>query len=562
MHRPNMDMPLRLPGAAPYAPGWERTVITRPLSIALSIVFSLGLLSVPAIDAWQGSWRIPGQSARAGGAAVAKALSGDNPWWRRLLDANRAALAGIKNFETAVEESSAVAGFVRPATLDVLLRRGGAGSEEAYVGNDGWLFYRPDVDALMRPGGAGTRTPEAIAEFAAELAAHGVRLVFMPVPGKASVHPERLNAGHAFDRPLMPAGWETLRQDVQRAWEVAVSEKGLQDAPPPVVLDPVQMLWERRQTSRGEQYLATDSHWSPEAMEAVAKMLAEVLVSEGIVAPASAASEPGALWISGMGDTARMLELPEDSPLRRNQKVVIRPVRGADGKPWVPDPNADVVLLGDSYTNIYSAEALQWGSSAGFAEQLSRFLGRPLDRISRNDAGALEARRMLAAAAAKNPEWLEGKKAVVWQIAVREVVDGDWNPVAWGLQESQAAPFFVVQSEPPADVTAVIAGMGPVPQHRATPYADYLTAVHLSGLRDAGTGKELDGDALAYVFTMRGHRLLPEAKLVPGQRVRARLSDYGARAAALDSLNRGELDDVDVMLEPPNFAEWISPSEP
>ncbi len=562
MHRPNADVPLKFPGSVPYALGWERTVVVRPVAIGLSVVFCLGLLSVPVIDAWRGDWGAPVQAVRFGAGEVVRALSGDGPWWRRLLKANRAALAGIKNFETAVEDSSAAASAVRPATLDALLRHGGAGSEEAYVGDDGWLFYRRDVDALMRPGGAGKRAPQAIAEFAADLASRGVRLVFMPVPGKASIHPEHLGAGRAFDHPLMPVGWEALQEDVLRAWRSEIAARGLQDARPPVVFDPARVLWSRKQMSRGEQYLATDSHWSPEAMEAVAADLAAVLVAEGAASPVAAFPAPGSIWVSGLGDTARMLELPEGSPLRREQKVVIRPVMGIGGKPWMPDRWGEVVLLGDSYTNIYSSKDLGWGESAGLAEQLSRFLGVPVDRISRNDAGALEARRMLAAAAAKDPAWLRGKKVVVWQLAARELVAGDWSPVAWQDEAAASAGFFVAPPGHAVEVVASVAGVGPVPRPGTTPYADYLTAVHLTDLRDAASGKSLDGESLVYVFTMRGHRLLPEAALSSGQQVRARLSNYGDQAATLDALNRGELDDVDVMLETPNFAQWIEPFRP
>ena len=106
-----------------------------------------------------------------------------------------------------------------------------------------------------------------------------------------------------------------------------------------------------------------------------------------------------------------------------------------------------------------------------------------------------------------------------------------------------------------------MAGLGAVARPGTTPYQDYLTAVHLRDLREAD-GKELDAHALAYVFTMREHRLLPEANLGIGTRVRARLVNYDEHAAILDPLNRGELDEANLMLETHNFAEWISPAAP
>jgi hypothetical protein len=558
MHRPKMDVVSERSRSESYPPGWERTVVARPLAIGMCVAFGIGLLAVPAIDAWQGSWRVPAESARAGFVAVVKTLSEDSPWWQRLVGANRAALAGIKTFETAMEDSSAVAAFVRPATLDALLRFGGAGSEEAYVGHDGWLFYRPDVDALMRSGGVARQAPAAIARFAADLAARGIRLVFLPVPGKASIHPERLGVGIGFERPLLPARWETLEKDVLLAWEQEIADRGLADAPAPMVFDPSNLLWERRSAS-GNQFLAMDSHWTPGAMEAVAARVAGLLDQEGDAPPGT---EPPQVAVSSLGDTARMLDLPSNSPLRREQEVAIRPLKWAGGEVWAPDSSAEVLVLGDSYTNIYSEKDLGWGESAGLAEQLSRFLGKSVDRLSRNDAGAAEARRMIVSAAARDPAWIQGKKVVVWQLAARELVTGDWTAVAWEGGRNIRGGFFIAPPGRSVEVTAEIAALGPVPRLGASPYADYLTAVHLTDLRDAAGGGALDGDALVYVFTMRDHRILPAAGLSPGQRVRMRLSNYGEKAGTLDAMNRGELEDVDVMLETPNFAEWLPSSEP
>jgi len=542
-----------LPGTAPYAPGWERTEISRPVSVVLSVLFAAGLLLVPLADGLLGSWNQPWQSALSGLANVARAARADAPWTGRLLGANRAALGAIANFETSLEDSSALVAAVRPATLDALLRFGGAGSEEAYVGRDGWLFYRPDVDALLRPREQLVTAAQGVAEFAAQLAERGVRLVLIPTPGKASIHPEQIARGGAGDaRPLMPAGWGQFSGLVAEAWEKETAARGLSGQPAPLVIDPSVLLRQRAVTSGEPQYLLNDSHWSPEAMESVA-----VEIARAVGEATAEASPEDARSVEALGDTARMLELPEGSPLRKKQRVNITPVDN-----WTPDRQARVLLLGDSYTNIYSAGDLGWGTHAGLAERFSRWLGAAVDRLARNDAGALEARRMLAASAAKDPAWLEGKDVVVWQLALREVVDGDWQPVALTTEApSSSGDFVVVPAGQSLEVTATVAALGPVPRPGQTPYRDYLTAVHLTDLRDNG-GNKLDGEALAYVFTMRDLELLPATAVKSGDRVRLRLVNYDENAALLDSLNRGDLDDVELMLQTPNFAEWIFPAAP
>jgi hypothetical protein len=220
-----------------------------------------------------------------------------------------------------------------------------------------------------------------------------------------------------------------------------------------------------------------------------------------------------------------------------------------------------VLVLGDSYSNIYSADGLGWGGGAGFSEHLSLHLGSRVDKLARNDAGAKSAREMFVSEAVRNPGWLEGKKVVVWVMAAREFVSGDWSPVDFQMKRSIAGKkeLFVVAPGEMAEVTARVLSLGALPVSGESPYADYLTALHLGEMEDANSGRSISGEALAYMFTMRDRKLLPTPGLAEGQRVKLRLSNYAEKADKLDALNRGELEDFGVMMEEPNFAEWIAP---
>ena len=59
----------------------------------------------------------------------------------------------------------------------------------------------------------------------------------------------------------------------------------------------------------------------------------------------------------------------------RPQTVTIHQVQDAAGRPWEPDPEADVLLLGDSFTNVFSLDPMGWGESAGLGPQLALALG-------------------------------------------------------------------------------------------------------------------------------------------------------------------------------------------
>ena len=80
-----------------------------------------------------------------------------------------------------------------------------------------------------------------------------------------------------------------------------------------------------------------------------------------------------------------------------------------------------------------SAARSGWGDASGFAPQLSRELGRPLDVIAQNDSGAFATRQALGRELAAGNDRLAGKRVVIWEFASRELSVGDWQRVAWDV---------------------------------------------------------------------------------------------------------------------------------
>ncbi len=72
------------------------------------------------------------------------------------------------------------------------------------------------------------------------------------------------------------------------------------------------------------------------------------------------------------------------------------------------------------------------GVGAAWCEQLSYYLGRPVDRLALNSGGALNTRQRLAQDLATGNDRLAGKKVVVYQFAMRELAIGDWRLIALG----------------------------------------------------------------------------------------------------------------------------------
>ncbi|MGI9088440.1 MAG: alginate O-acetyltransferase AlgX-related protein [Chthoniobacterales bacterium] len=275
----------------------------------------------------------------------------------------------IKSFEKQLETDSVVSQWLLPPTQSILTGKFGAGNEQVYLGRDGWLFYRPDVDyvtgppfldatQLRRRAHSARIQPDpikAIVQFHEQLAARGIALVVLPVPVKASVDGEMLSARVSLGAELQNASFADFK--------TRLTANGVR------LFDPAPALVQRKRESENwPLYLQSDTHWRPETMEFVTRELAAFLK---LPAPQSSAGlQVSEKQLAGVGDIARMLKLPPNEQLYPAQEIVIRQVTSGSGF-WRPSADADVLLLGDSFANIFSLEALGWGESAGFAEQLS-----------------------------------------------------------------------------------------------------------------------------------------------------------------------------------------------
>ena len=349
--------------------------------------------------------------------------------WDRIVSGNRIVLAGLSGFERALENESLIGRSLRPPAQMVIARWLGAGNERVYLGFEKWLFYSPDVDYVTGPGFLDqaqirrrvraapewTIPPQpdprqAITRFKADLEARGITLVVMPTPLKPGVHPEMLARRYAdATGVLQNPSYPTLIDDLRR--------EGV------LVFDPSEALVTARST--GPQYLAIDTHWRPEAMELVAELLGSFVAAARLPTMPDPGYRVERLEVRNIGDVARMLDLPADNGVFPPESVWLRRVLHSDGSPWRASGDADVLLLGDSFSNIYSLESMGWGTSAGFAEQLSYALRRPVDRLVQNDEGSFATRAMLQ----RDPERLHGKRVVVYQFAARELATGDWKSI-------------------------------------------------------------------------------------------------------------------------------------
>jgi SGNH hydrolase-like domain, acetyltransferase AlgX len=531
------------------------TAITPAAALLLSLVFLATILLVPIAQQLHD---------RRGGAVVSYQLGAvgkdENQGLFATIDRyNNAILEGINRLESDIEEGSFLRHLFLPPLQYAYLRFFDKGNEKAVPGRGGELHFASDLDALIGPPFLHTQqlrerragnklwekpvSPDplpAILEFKKQLAERGIILVLMPVPTKAAVEPTTLST-RSVAAPLANRSFPALLS--------ILAEKDI------LVFDPRPAL-SRYAGEHGGAYLHRDTHWLPGAMQAVAGALAafvEQKVPELTLTAKTLAEEE---LVVGVGDIARMLTLPEGTDLYAPQEVRVRRIVSDRQELWLPERGAEILLLGDSFTNIYASEGLGWQTGAGLAEQLSHQLQRPIDLLARNDSAAYVTREMLAGELARGRDRLAGKKVVIWQFAERELSFGDWKLVSLTLGQPAAGGFYVAPAGARVKVSATIGAISRAARPGTVPYRDAVLTLHLHDLQGEA-GKAVADQALVYGWGMRDNVLSRLAGLRPGDHVTFMLRPWDEVDGEYGSYRRTPLDDDLLELELPNWGEMI-----
>jgi len=532
----------------------KQTVFTAGTPLLLLTLFVLTIASVPLIQfvaelrapragAWLPMFDVFKTLPSAAEVVAVRSLRGA---WNLLPRAEE-----LKSAEKALESDSVVSQWLLPPVQSLLVGKLRGGNEQVFLGRDGWLFYRPDVDYITGPSflaaarlkqrshatGIQPDPVKAIVQFRDQLAARGIDLVVMPVPVKPTLEGQMLANSARLGTPLQNAGFAEFK--------ARLSAAGVR------CFDPSTMLAERNGTS--PLYLEADTHWRPQTMETVAQQLAaftELPVAQSTVALQILEKE-----ITALGDVARMLKLPASQQIYPPEKITIRQITAGNSL-WRPSPEADVLVLGDSFANIFSLEALGWGESAGFVEHLSVALGgRPLDCILRNSDGAFATREMLAHQLARGRDRLAGKKLVIWEFATRELAFGNWKLLDLKLGRPAPARFFTPRAGEKLNVTGTVEAVSSVPRPGTVPYKDHIMAVHLANIAGA-PGAEREGlQSIVYLSSMRDNVWTRAARLRPGDRISLRLQAWSDVAPLCEQINRSEIDEPDIQLEEPSWGD-------
>lgn len=558
----DLPSPARVPAHSPDSPSREEEALAhlgqrvpdgiarRILICGFCVVLGAGLaaeavlqkaVSRPRWETWQALW-----PSKARWASV---RTPSDLW--ALLPQPQATRAA----EKALEEGSALMQRVRPRVqlaLTAMLREGNSQVRVARGGRG--LFFTKDCESVEGPGfevpawmarrvsaGMHADAAAAILDFHTQLASRGIALLVLPVPVKPMVEGHWMTGG----TPRMLAN-RSHGEFLKKLREAGVH-----------VLDFAGELVERERQTGVPQYLQMDTHWRPEAMEAVAKHVAglvRTLVPPETGAPDGAALQGPPRSVSAPGDTFTLLGLPEDQRLFAFESVEIHPVT-REGRLWKPDPHADVLLLGDSFTNIYSVSAMGWGEGAGFSEQVSAALGRPVDVLARNSDGAYATRAMLQRELTAGRDRLRGKRVVVWEFASRELSFGDWRLIPLEVGPTRPAVFYAPDPGRRARVRGVVGEISAMPDPGSVPYREHIVCLKLLDVVVADGGAVPGQQALVYGWSMRERQSTDMARLRPGDAVELELQLWDDVAGEFEKFQRSELADPLLAAEP---ACWVN----
>lgn len=338
----------------------------------------------------------------------------------------RAAERRLERSFAKIEERAArnlvLARILRPPVQYLLTHGLGYGNGQIVAGAAPWLFFQEE---LAHVGGAPVRASSAgdpprgdpydaragLAHLAAELAPRGIALVFVPVPAKATVHADQLwtrPPGDLARQPPENRGLGTLYRELERSGVA--------------VFDSTRVL--AAVAAERPAFGPSDSHWTPEGLDAAAAGLARFL--ERRFGTTQSGPEVRFLRterkIEWLGDLARMLGFGALEARWPRHELRLRSVHWPDGAPLRPDAvRSELLLLGDSFSMIYSDDSFSAGN-AGFAEQLSYHLRRPVERLANFTANALSDRERWLI----QEDRLAGKRLVIYQVTVRSLSHNHW----------------------------------------------------------------------------------------------------------------------------------------
>lgn len=306
------------------------------------------------------------------------------------------------------------------------------------AGRDGWFFASTELQRLSSlgdPAAPSIRSAiAAIADYRDQLKREGAELVFVPVPPKAVIFPDKLSK----DLKIKLRGKKPERLDstFQETWE-ALRKKGVR------VIDLTEPLIAAREDKKqGPAFTKTGPSWSPRGAEIAAAAIAgEFKGAKWTQQPGKDGpliTEPATISFTGSLATGGKIA-PETFPVRNIG-------RSADGKMssvTFSQGGHPLAILGDetilSWREANNPEGSS-GTFASLADQLAFELQTTPDIFPGNADGRNSARMKILRQGTNGARPLGSAKVVLWVIEATDLALSDWKKVPLRLEFNMNQP--------------------------------------------------------------------------------------------------------------------------
>jgi alginate O-acetyltransferase complex protein AlgJ len=292
---------------------------------------------------------------------------------------------------------------------------------KALAGEGGFLFYKNGLEYVaggdLEKQRKGKNPLPIIVEFKRELDAQGVDFLFVPVPDKLEIYPEKL------DPDFKALSGQVVNPSVRKLL-VSLAKEGVE------VVDLLpEFLRARKSSSAGSEqflYQHQDTHWNDRGLRLAADMLSARVKKYpwyAELAKHKRVFEQRDTSFTRFGDLqSRLPEAEQKNYAPEN--LLAHQIIGPDKQPYDDDPDSPVVLLGDSFTGVYE---LTDAEHAGVSAHVARGVSYPLDLVMSYGGGPNVRQKLLRRGEAS----LGTKKLVIWMMTARDLYNywEDWEPL-------------------------------------------------------------------------------------------------------------------------------------
>ncbi|MFK5921068.1 MAG: hypothetical protein QM496_02740 [Verrucomicrobiota bacterium] len=441
------------------------------------------------------------------------------------------------------------------------------GNSKSVLGKGGRLYYQAAIDSLVGYGPLQAEpdsvmknpdrsiwTPplQVIENFAAQLKQRDIELLLVPVPVKPMIYPEDIGLG-TWQKPALHKDQQALYDQLRKS-DVEV-------------LDLSQLFWSLKDD--GDVFLKQDTHWTQSTMQKAAAEVAAKIRSKSWFAGVKRdlKTSQQKLTREHEGDLVEMLKLFNPEKIFQPETQTLTVIKeAAGGKTLTNDSQSPIVLLGDSFVNIYDDARTGFGDpnwkskdeddsepliGAGFAQHLAAELQTTLNSYTSNGGGATQVRKDFA----QRPDnEVRTKKLVVWVLASRDLLLSEtpgtlagirWRDVEFSKRISTTPSQPASQTAKPLVIEATLKERTALQDPQSTPYKEAIYSAIFTLDKKAADKLEIeDNEVPAYLWGFRKRTVVASGRLEAGKKYRLTLVPWASKTK-LQSVQK--MDDLFVL---------------